>query len=300
MSDNFTYQSPNPEKYLQLLLRLLKSKEEAAFYHVLKDAKCVIDSSGNYSRSRWNAYYTTIYFYIPIDNFAILPIGEENKSRLIKYCDMAMPKDIGFDVMQVEFSPSIDSDFSDDTSSSEEFRPSFEGTVVNKSLLHRIEQSQARPRYRIFISYRRSDSADVTGRIYDKLIAKFGKENIFKDVDSIPLGLDFRDILDRSVSNCNIFLAIIGTRWLDAKTSDGERRIDNSGDFVRIEIESALQRKIPVIPVLVQSAAVPSSTELPKAIRSLAFRNAIPVRSDPDFHTDMDRLIRGIIKLQDE
>lgn len=290
MSDNFTYQAPNSEKYLQYLLKLLQSKEETFLYNLLKRSKCVIDSSSSYSRSRWNAYYTTIYFYIPTDNFDILNIDEEKKSRLVEYCDIAMPKNIGFDVMQVEISPSIDGDFSDST---------FEGTDTNTSLPRRIEQPQTRKTCRIFISYRRSDSADVAGRIYDKLITQFDKENVFKDVDSIPLGVDFRECLDQSLSNCDVFLAIIGDQWLNTKTSDGKRRIDDSRDFVRIEIESALQREIPVIPVLVQSGTLPSSTDLPLAIRSLVYRNGIPVRSDPDFHNDMNRLIRHINNLKD-
>jgi hypothetical protein len=296
MSDNFTYETPNAEKYLQLLLRLLKSKNEVLLYNLLKNSKCVIDQSSSYSRNRWNAYRTTIYFYVPTDNFDILDIDETTKSELIRYCDLVMPKDVGFDVMQVEVSPSLDDiEPSIGTSTLDDtFSSSFGEKGENMSLLRRIEQSKESKPCRIFISYRRNDSADVVGRIYDKLMNQFGKENVFKDVDSIPLGIDFREYLDKSVSNCNIFLAIIGTRWLEVKSSDGKRRIDDSGDFVRIEIESALQRNIPVIPVLVQNATVPTATELPLAIRQLAYRNGISVRSDPDFHNDMDRLIRGI------
>jgi len=144
---------------------------------------------------------------------------------------------------------------------------------------------------RIFISYRRSDSADVTGRIYDRLVQSFEKEFIFKDVDSIPIGLDFRDVLDKAVKKCDIFLAIIGNQWLESKNDDGSRRIDDPGDFVRIEIESALKRKIPVVPILVQWASMPPETKLPSEIKELAYRNGVQVRPDPDFHKDMDRLI---------
>src|ERR1700733_11425134 len=105
----------------------------------------------------------------------------------------------------------------------------------------------------IFISYRRSDSLVVSGRIYDFLVEEFGKENVFKDVYSIPLGSDFRAVLNEWVGGCSVFLAIIGDAWLSAIGPSGSRRLDDPNDFVRIEIESALARgdDITVIPVLV-------------------------------------------------
>jgi TIR domain len=145
----------------------------------------------------------------------------------------------------------------------------------------------------IFVSYRRQDSADVTGRIYDRLIQRFGKEQIFKDVDSIPLGVDFREHLGGVVGKCDVLLAVIGNEWLAGDTA-GHRRIDDAKDFVRIEIEAALERKIPVIPVLVRGASVPTEQELPASLVLLSYRNGIAVRSDPDFHHDMDRLIAGL------
>ena len=146
----------------------------------------------------------------------------------------------------------------------------------------------------IFISYRRSDSADITGRIYDRLVQAFDKSSVFKDVDSLRAGLDFRVILDDALRNCDVFLAIIGIQWLETRNSDGSRRIDNPRDFVRIEIEAALERNIPVIPVLVQDVSMPLASELPLAIRDLTYRQALKVRPDPDFHNDMDRLIRNL------
>jgi hypothetical protein len=148
----------------------------------------------------------------------------------------------------------------------------------------------------IFISYRRSDSADVAGRIYDRLVGKFGKDLIFKDVDSIPLGFDFKEYLSKQVGECNVLLAIIGDRWLEAQDESGRRRLDDPTDFVRIEIESALERGIPVIPLLVRGASMPQEESLPPSLRKLIYRNGIPVRSDPDFHRDMDRLIKALEK----
>ena len=146
----------------------------------------------------------------------------------------------------------------------------------------------------VFISYRRGDSADITGRIYDRLVQHFGKDFIFKDVDSIPLGIDFRQHLDRAVGQCRVLLAIIGRGWLEAKTEAGGRRLDDTRDHLRIEIEAALRRDIPLIPVLVQGAVIPPEQDLPSSLQTLAYRNALAVRPDPDFHRDMDRLIQGI------
>lgn len=143
---------------------------------------------------------------------------------------------------------------------------------------------------KILISYRREDSADVTGRIYDRLIQAF-PQSVFRDVDSIPLGVDFRTYLDEQVAKCEVFLAVIGRDWLRGKGRKGKSRLDDPGDFVQIEIESALKREIPVIPVLVQGAKIPEAQRLPSSIQDVSYRNGIVVRPDPDFHKDMNRLI---------
>ena len=149
---------------------------------------------------------------------------------------------------------------------------------------------------KIFISYRREDSADVTGRIGDKLREHFGKESVFTDVDDIPLGVDFRTHLDNEVSQCDVLLTVIGKDWLSAKFSDGDLRLNNPSDFVRIEIESALRRNIPVIPLLVRGATIPTNIQLPETIKELAFRNAQKIRPDPDFKNDANRLIDVLVK----
>lgn len=148
----------------------------------------------------------------------------------------------------------------------------------------------------IFVSYRRSDSSDVTGRIFDHLKARFGEERLFKDVDSIPLGQDFRTVISDTVGQCEILLAVIGKDWLKVTDDDGRRRIDNPNDYVHIEIATALNRRILVIPVLVENTSMPRSADLPEPLRDLAFRNSTPVRSDPDFHHDIDRLCSQLAK----
>lgn len=145
----------------------------------------------------------------------------------------------------------------------------------------------------IFLSYRRHDSDDVTGRIYDRLVSAFDKRSVFKDVDSIPLGVDFRDYIDRMVSRCDVFIAVIGPQWF-GETAPNVRRIDGDMDFVRLELESAIKRDIPIIPVLVRGARMPDEATLPVSIQRFAYRNGTHVRSDPDFHHDMDRLIEGL------
>lgn len=160
---------------------------------------------------------------------------------------------------------------------------------------HREITKSSRTMSSIMISYRRDDSADVTGRIYDRLIHQFGQEAVFKDVDSIPLSVDFRKYLDEQVSKCDVFLVVIGRDWMRVRGSKGKSRLEDPEDFVRIEIESALRRCIPVIPVLVSGAKPPSADRLPASIQDLPYRNGISIRPDPDFHRDMDRLI-GFLK----
>ena len=142
----------------------------------------------------------------------------------------------------------------------------------------------------VFISYRRTDSSDVTGRIYDRLVASHGKTHVFKDVDSIPLGTDFRRHVADLIEESDCVLAVIGRQWLDVADSAGRRRLDDPTDLVRIEIEAALARGVPVIPLLVQGASMPEPHALPEALRPLAFRNGMAVRAAPDFHRDLDRL----------
>jgi Domain of Unknown Function (DUF1080)/TIR domain len=146
----------------------------------------------------------------------------------------------------------------------------------------------------IFVSYRREDSRHQAGRLFDHLVRHFGPGQVFDHFDSIPAGLDFREVLTERVAGCDVFLAVIGDAWLSITGSSETRRLDDPGDFVRIEIEAALSRKIPVIPVLVGSSSVPRAEDLPESLRGLAYRHGLPVRSDPDFHHDVERLIGGI------
>ncbi len=151
---------------------------------------------------------------------------------------------------------------------------------------------------RIFISYRREDSEHITGRIHDRLGPHFGSDNVFIDIDTIPFGVDFRKHLDQAVSQCDVLLVVIGEKWLEVRHRDGPRqgtrRLDDTSDFVRIEIQSALARGIPVIPVLVGRAGMPTEQDLPDGLKDLAYRNAVEVRSGRDYNDQVERLIRGV------
>jgi len=151
---------------------------------------------------------------------------------------------------------------------------------------------------RIFISYRRGDSADVSGRIGDRLQADFGAANVFKDVNSIPVGVDFEEYISEQLQQCDVVLVLIGPSWASVTNRDGRPRLHDPADLVRIEIEQALHHKRLVIPTLVGHAHMPDVALLPESIQKLTRRNASQVRPDPDFHRDMDRLVRELQQYQ--
>jgi hypothetical protein len=146
---------------------------------------------------------------------------------------------------------------------------------------------------KIFISYRRDDSAGHAGRVTDRLEREFGRDLLFMDVDAIPLGTNFVKVLHEEVAKCGALLAVIGADWLDVRDDEGNRRLDNTNDFVRIEIAAALQRDIPVIPILLDGARMPRAGQLPDDLKELASRNGLDVRH-ASFHDDVEKLIRGL------
>jgi hypothetical protein len=154
----------------------------------------------------------------------------------------------------------------------------------------------------IFINYRRADSQDITGRIYDHLLPFFGHGSLFWDYESIEEGQDFREVVKKYAEACHVMLSVIGPDWLESKDASGNRRLDDPEDLVRIEIETALKRgrkKVLVIPVLVNDAQVPSKAQqatLPGQLADLFKKNAVSVRSDNKFHNDLLKLIDAIDK----
>jgi TPM domain/TIR domain len=142
---------------------------------------------------------------------------------------------------------------------------------------------------RVVISYRRSDSAAIAGRIADQLKARFGEDSVFMDIDNIPLGVDYRVHIRGELLKSEILIVVIGPRWL-APDPDGTRRIHNEADPVRVEIETALREQVPVFPVLVENAAMPTVKDLPESLHGLAFLNAAEVDIGRDFRHHVDRL----------
>jgi hypothetical protein len=145
-------------------------------------------------------------------------------------------------------------------------------------------------RVRVFLSYRRADTQHVAGRVGDKLAEMF---DLFMDIDTIPPGVDFTDFVRRAVGSCDVLLAFIGDRWLNLSDEHGRRRIDDPADWVAEELRVALGRGVRVIPVLVESAAMPLAGELPEPLRPLVNRQALPLRHS-SFSADLARLIAGI------
>ncbi len=149
---------------------------------------------------------------------------------------------------------------------------------------------------KIAISYRRADTSAIAGRIFDRLAGHFGESAVFMDIDNIPFGIDFRTHIQETLQRTDVLIAVIGGNWLGVG-ADGSARMNEKADPVRVEIETALQRNIPIIPVLVDGAKMPDSAALPVEFGNFAFLNAAEVSSGRDFRTHTDRLIGAVDRL---
>ncbi len=146
---------------------------------------------------------------------------------------------------------------------------------------------------RVFISYRRSDAAYPASWLFDLLVARYGRDRVFKDVDSISPGENFAEAIAAAVQSCTVLLAVIGRHWLTAAAEDGGRRLDDHGDFVRMEIELALRQNVRVIPVLVDEARLPRAGELPPGLGELSRRQAIEL-GPHQFKADTMRFLTAL------
>jgi TIR domain len=146
---------------------------------------------------------------------------------------------------------------------------------------------------RIFICYRREETAYPAGWLYERLAERFGSGQVFKDVDSIQLGDDFVDVISRAVGSCDVLLALIGEHWLTSADEHGRPRLDDPDDFVRLEIQAALDRQVRVIPILVDGARMPRADELPDSLAKLVRRQALEL-TPSHFESDTGRLLRVI------
>lgn len=165
------------------------------------------------------------------------------------------------------------------------------GRAAMENYARRGEEEARKIKGAVFISYRRTDTADAAGRLYDRLRHEFGHDAIFMDVETIPLGIDFRVHITDKLSQCRACLVMIGDEWTTCCGEDGRRRLDNESDPVRTEVETALRVGKPVIPLLIGAARMPKPEELPSTIAQLHFNNGVQIRPNPDFDSDVERLV---------
>jgi hypothetical protein len=144
----------------------------------------------------------------------------------------------------------------------------------------------------IFVAYRRSDSLSMVARIRQGLIAHFGDGVLHLDMDSVPVGTDVRSYLGMGIAQSKVLLAIISPQWLTSIDPRSNRRIADPDDSVRIEIEAALKRGMPIVPVLVDDARLPVASQLPLTLAELSSRNGMVIRLEPEFGEDLAALIR--------
>lgn len=146
----------------------------------------------------------------------------------------------------------------------------------------------------IFLSYRRDDTEHITGRIRDRLGMHFGDHAIFRDVDSIPAGMDFVRKVEETIRAARVLVAIIGPQWAEATDRQGRRRLDQADDPVRFELETALGLELPLVPVLVKQARMPEREELPASLAALHAINAVIIPPEPYFAEGVKRLAAAI------
>jgi len=148
----------------------------------------------------------------------------------------------------------------------------------------------------IFISYRRDDSRHAAGRLADDLAAVFGTESIFRDVESIAPGVDFEVALDQALAACAVMLVVIGPRWATMADREGRRRLDQPGDWIRIEVARALERQVRLIPVMLEDTPMPDVAALPSELRGLVRRQSLPL-SDGRWKGDLARLVETLARI---
>lgn len=145
----------------------------------------------------------------------------------------------------------------------------------------------------IFISYRRDDTSGYAGRLDDQLSAHFGPSRIFRDVDTIPPGVDFVSAVQAAIGSCQAVVALIGRDWLSIRDAGGQRRLDDPDDLVRVELEAALRHGVFLVPVLVEGARMPAPGELPESLAKLSHLNALEI-SDTRWEYDAGRLLERL------
>jgi hypothetical protein len=149
---------------------------------------------------------------------------------------------------------------------------------------------------KIAISYRRADSQAIVGRIFDRLAARYGKDEIYIDIDNIPLGMDFRSDIDQALREVKVLIVVVGQKWRGPRDREPPRIFD-ADDPVRREVETALDCKTRIVPVLIDNAAMPAAADLPEPLKSFSFLNALPVDSGRDFNDHIAHLIAALDRI---
>ena len=147
--------------------------------------------------------------------------------------------------------------------------------------------------YEVFIAYRRDDAPGHAGRVGERLFSEFGPGQVFKDLESLPPGRDFVDVIQERLRQAVSMVLIIGPRWLTMTTPSGARRLDDPADLHREEIRTVLASGKDVFHVLVQGAHVPQLNDLPDDIRPLARRYALEI-TDSRWEFDVTRLVQAV------
>jgi hypothetical protein len=175
------------------------------------------------------------------------------------------------------------------------------GGVVGLLALARSSRREPDPgALRLFLCYRRADSGPFADRLYRALAARFGEDNVFRDVEAIRLGEDFRQSVQRAIAGCDVFLPLIGPGWLGAADDEGARRLDRPSDPVRIELESAIARGLRIVPILVGGARMPRRDRMPAGLHEVSNLAGAQITGDPTNPADpalaasIEALIRGI------
>jgi hypothetical protein len=146
---------------------------------------------------------------------------------------------------------------------------------------------------RIFINYRRDDTAGVAGRLSDTLNRYFGDGRVFRDVEGIQAGANFEEVLKNTTQSADAMIVLIGRDWVTVTDAQGQRRLHDPHDWVAREIAAALEKKIPVYPVLIENAQMPRAEELPEPLRPLVRHNAMSI-SDHRWASDTTRLAKVV------
>lgn len=142
--------------------------------------------------------------------------------------------------------------------------------------------------HQIFLAYRRGDADFISSALFDRLVRELGEESVFRDFTSIPIGMDFRECIERSVLEAEVLILIIGSEF------NRGNRLNNEGDFIRFEVELALQHKIPVIPILVGGATFPNEHDMPSSLQELRYRQAVEIPSGSAFDAALASLTESL------